>query len=141
MTTPQLPPTTGAALRCDVRRFPLITFTQIGTLGLPDVHYNIACLQAILQTNVPFVSVYDARAAGRHDPASNKTFNEHFKQLNAEMGRLCLGTAYVVDSVLLRMALRGFMLVMRPPFPYDVFSSITDAESWCQARLSAASAR
>jgi hypothetical protein len=123
------------ALRCDVRHFPLVTFTQKGTLSFADIHYNHGCLQAILRLNRPFASVYDARAGLRHDPAHNKAYSDVFHAVRGEMERLCVGVAYIVDSVLLRMALRGFLLVMRPPFPYSVTSSVDEAERWCQAQL------
>jgi len=69
----------------------------------------------------------------------NKEYNDVFTRIRDDIKRWCLGTAYVMDSVLLRMALRGFLLLMRPPYPYAVFSTPEEAERWCAQHLAASS--
>lgn len=133
LTTPAPPP--NAALRCDTSRFPIVVFTQTGMLKRPDIAYNLACYQEIFRRERRFVVIYDGRAGVRHDPTANKEYNDVFTHIRDDIARWCIGTAYVMDSILLRMALRGFLLIMRPPYPYAVFSTSAEAERWCTEQL------
>ncbi len=133
MSTPSRPPTDK--LIFDASRFPLLVVTQIGVLGEPEIAYNLACYQELFKRKQHFTTIYDARRGLRHDPAHNEAYTKSFKQILPEMGTWCLGVAYVMDSVLLRMTLRGFMFLLRPPMPYAVHSSMEDGERWCRERL------
>ena len=115
MSTPSRPPTDKLVF--DTSRMPLLVVTQIGVLGADEIAYNLACYQELFKRKQHFAVLYDARKGLRHDPAHNEAYTKSFNLIQGDMGTWCLGAAYIIDSVLMRMALRGFMLLLRPPCP------------------------
>ncbi len=58
-----------------------------------------------------------------------------FKKHEKKIAEVCLGSAYVVPSVIGRMILNGVFLINKPATPSAVVSSLAEAEKWTSERL------
>ena len=58
-----------------------------------------------------------------------------FKKHEKKIAEVCLGSAYVVPSVIGRMILNGVFLINKPATPSAVVSSLAEAEKWTPERL------
>jgi hypothetical protein len=58
-----------------------------------------------------------------------------FKKHEKKIAEVCLGTAYIVPSVIGRMILNGIFLINKPATPSAVVSSLAEAEKWTADRI------
>jgi hypothetical protein len=78
------------------------------------------------------------------EPHASMTKARHAKQqarwIGANQSRIrrhCVGTAFVLPSSLMRGVLRAILSMQSMPVEYAVFSTESQASTWCRARLDA----
>lgn len=122
----------------DARRELLIARVQQVT-RLPDVLAMMAGLEAYLERGASFAFLIDTRAEKEPPPpAARKRFVEFINEKRPALKESCVGFAFVLPSVLARMAFRGAFLVFNPPVPFQVYKEYDEAIGWCEERLSKA---
>lgn len=58
-----------------------------------------------------------------------------FKKHEKKIAEVCLGTAYIVPSVIGRIILNGVFLINKPATPSAVVSTLAEAEKWTSEKL------
>ncbi len=81
------------------------------------------------------VLIQDARNAGQSPPTQRKMQAEWLKKHEARLRNIALGTAFVIDSALVRGILTAILWLQPLPMPHEVCGTIEEALDWADKRL------
>jgi hypothetical protein len=86
-----------------------------------------------------YAVVFDARKSGNTPSSQRKAMTLWMKQHHDRFADRCLGVAFAMESVLVRMILKGILMVQPMPTTHVVCPTVEQAQAWCQEKLKAAS--
>ena len=125
-----------AAPKLDLSRRPLITVTFVGLATEAEFdEYLDEMTRMILERKEKTVTILDARASGRAPATPRKKQADWLKQHERELRRYSLGTAFVIDSPLVRGVLTAIFWVQPMATAYAIVGTLEEAERWAMARL------
>jgi hypothetical protein len=122
-------------IEVDDRPWPVVLLTSRGSSD--DAMFNgfLERLAELLAHGAPFAIVWDARAAGRSDPAHVAAQGRWLRE-NRDIVRARLaGIAFVFTSPIHRFVMSGVFLVQRLPTAYTVLTSLEEAREWADTRV------
>jgi hypothetical protein len=119
----------------DRSTWPVVTVTFLDRPTDEEFEAYLRELEALYENEEPFGLVFDARNAA-YLPRSYRQRQADWIDANRDMiERYLAGTAYVIDSVLLRNVLRAIFALQEQPVPYTVEGAMQDAYDWVGRRL------
>ena len=115
--------------------FPLVTVRFRGAQTLTEFEGYLAALAELYREGRPFGLVCDSRGAEAPPAVHRKLQADFIAQHGRLIRSLNLGTAFVIDSVLLRGALTAILWLQPLPCPHFVSGDVEEARRWARARL------
>ncbi len=120
----------------DRAEFPLVTVRYRGAQTLPEFEDYLKALAELYQEGRPFALVCDSRGA-EPSPALHRRMQADFIAQHERLIRsLNVGTAFVIESMVLRGGLTAILWMQPLPCPHFVCGDIESARRWARARLS-----
>jgi len=95
----------------------------------------LAILEDTLDRQHPHVVIFDNTNMQNPSKEVRLAYTDFFKKRQADLSQYCLGYAFVMDAILLRMALRSVMMIARPPNPIKLMASVEEARAWADQLL------
>jgi hypothetical protein len=129
------------AIEVDERRWPVVLLTARGSSDDAAFNAFLERLGKLLQHRAPFAIVWDARTAGRSDPAHVAAQGRWLRDNRDVVRARLAGIAFVFTSPIHRFVMSGVFLVQRLPTAYTVWTNLEDAREWAEARASRSPAR
>lgn len=84
------------------------------------------------------VTILDARRAVRNPATQRKKQAEWIERHTEQLRKYSLGTAFIINSPLVRGVLTAILWVRPLPTQHTVVSTMEEAEAWVQQQLAAA---
>ena len=119
----------------DASHWPLLVLRHRGVPTPQDMEVYLAQLDALLQRPEKRVILIDARQGGLAGPELRQRQVRWLADNESRRRQVALGTAYVVDSPVMRLAVSLALHLKPPPGPYMVASSLEQAVGWTAERL------
>ena len=119
----------------DRSEFPLVVVRYRGAPTNVEFASYLESLGELYRGGRPFGMVFDS-VGGESPPATHRKLQADFmlKYANA-IRALNVGTAFVIDSVVLRGALTAILWLQPLPCPHFVCAEVDDARRWVRGRL------
>jgi len=115
--------------------FPLIVVTFEGAVEDHEFDRYLARLDTLWQRQTRSVIVLDATHAARTPATQRQKQAEWLKENHALLRAYSAGTAFVIDSPLVRGGLTAILWLQPLPTPHVVVATLAEAERWARARL------
>ncbi len=124
-----------AAIGLDRTGFPLLVVTYPDHYSVAELEAHFVELRALLAEGRAYVMVQDLRASGLGDDAVSRNKGTAFmREVEEQTTRLCRGTALVVGSKIIRLALQGIFALTRPAYPYVILENMDEAMRWARQK-------
>lgn len=123
------------AIEVDDRPWPVVLLTARGSSDDAMFQAFLERLGELHRHGAPFAIVWDARAAGRSDPAHVAAQGRWLRENRDVVRARLAGIAFVFTSPIHRFVMSGVFLVQRLPTPYTVWTSLEGARGWAEARV------
>jgi hypothetical protein len=128
-------------IEIDDRPWPIVLLTSRGSSDDATFAEFLERLGELHRQPAPFSIVWDARAAGRSDPAHVAAQGRWLRENRDVVRARLAGIAFVFSSPIHRFVMSGVFLVQRLPTPYTVWASLDEARAWAEARVREVRAR
>ena len=125
------------SVEIDESRWPLVTVRFEGIVDDETFRAYLEGLAGLLRRGESYALLFDARHADRTPPVQRKMQAEWMQAHEAELRRLCVGTAFVITSPLVRGVLTAVLWISPMAMPHTVVSTVEEAERWLHASLRA----
>jgi hypothetical protein len=135
MTTTQA--ASGPAISFDERRWPLVRITFRGNASDDEFDGYLARMTQLVSRGQKIATLLDARGTGAVSPVQRKKQAEWQKRHADALRRNVVGTAFVIDSSLVRGALTAILWLSPLPQPHHVTATPEEAERWARHQLQA----
>lgn len=112
----------------------------VEVLGVPtDVAFAqfLRNYKTYLDRPEQYAVVFDARKAGNTPPSQRKAMAQWIEANRERFSQRVKGVAFVIDTLLVRMMLRGILMLQPMPSPHTVVEKPEEATAWCRERLAA----
>jgi hypothetical protein len=130
-----------AAPRFDLSCLPIVTVTFDGLATDAEFDaYLDTMSRTVLDRREMTVTILDARASGRAPASQRKKQADWLKQHEHRLRQYSLGTAFVIDSPLVRGVLTAILWVQPMATAYTIVGTLEAAERWAAEQLRAAGA-
>lgn len=123
------------AIEIDERSWPVVLLTARGSSDDATFNDFLARLGELFREASPFSIVWDARAAGRSDPAHVTAQGRWLRENRALVQTRLAGIAFVFTSPIHCFVMSGVFLVQRLPTAYTVCTSLNEAHVWAEERV------
>ncbi len=127
----------------DTRGWPVVVYRLGEGAAEADVDAFIAAGDAVLAREEPFAAVLDAGSLGGVAPGLRRRTIAWQQANRARLSHLCVGTAFVLPSPLLRFISMTILMLTDYPSPWRAFAHADDAIEWalrqCRHRVVAPS--
>ena len=127
-------------IRTSLSDFPIVEVTIDGRINEADFRIFADEQRALLARAKPYAQIADASRAEIVDPRVRKLMSDFLSETMAQASRLCLGTAVVVTSPLIRGGLTAVLWLVQTPYPIVAVGSRAEAVAFCQQKLGARAA-
>ena len=119
----------------DERRYPLILVRFRGTMS--DATADLHLTRSTRCVEDGWVWALIVEASYMHELGANqrRKFSSWIQTHRRALTQQCVCQAYVVPSIIQRMALRSILMISPMPVPNRVFNSVDAAADWCAQRL------
>jgi hypothetical protein len=125
-----------AAIEIDESRFPIVVVTFTGNATDAEFSDYLASMTAMMvRRGTHNVTILDARKSGVTPPKQRKMQGEWLKANKERLERQSLGSAFVIDSPLVRGVLTAILWIAPMPQAHIVVSTIEEAEAWAHRRV------
>lgn len=123
------------AWEVDTSRWPIVIHAVDGALTDQELEAYLREATLVLERGEKHVAIMDGTKASWVS-ARVRNSARTFQQTNRELlGRVCIGTVYVVPSAVLRFVVMTILLVGQLPMPYFVCETREEAIAWAEERL------
>lgn len=120
----------------DDHEFPLVTSTCPEEWSEAEMRDYFARMVKIHERDLRFAHIADVRKSGAMSNAQTRRLASEFQKEHTEVSaRLCVCTAIVADSRLLRGAITAINWLTPPSYPAKTMASLDDARAYCQQML------
>lgn len=117
------------------RGFPLIVVTFEGAVDDAQFESYLGRLDALWARKARAAILLDATRAARTPATQRKRQAEWLKANESSLRTHCAGTAFVINSPLVRGGLTAILWLQALPSPFIVVATLTEAERWARERL------
>ena len=122
-------------LTVDVASWPIVTLTTAGSPTDDQLRQHLKEIETqVLHQSRDFVQIIDQRKAETLHAGQRAIIAEHQLEMADLYGRYCRGEAYVASETM-----KGVMIAVfwqaKPPYPYQFFETLQDAEVWARQTL------
>ncbi len=119
----------------DRGEFPMVVVRYRGAPTLAEFQSYLAALEELYRGGRSFGLVFDS-SGGDSPPAMHRKLQADFMAKHERLIRaLNMGTAFVIDSVVLRGALTAILWLQPLPCPHFICGEVEEARRWVRARL------
>lgn len=119
----------------DTADFPLVRVTYEGHIDDNAFARHLEEYARLLERGQRYAVVFDATRAAR-PPAGQRRMQADFIRAHSdELGRLCVGGAFAINSTVVRGAMTAILWLSPMPFPYEICPDVDSAVRWTTGRL------
>ena len=119
----------------DRSSFPVVVVSYRGAPTTTEFETYLGALGELYRGGRPFGLVFDSTGA-ESPPATHRKLQADFiKRYEYSIRALNMGTAFVLDSMVLRGALTAILWLQPLPCPHFVCAEVNEARRWVRARL------
>lgn len=117
----------------DSSRWPLVKVTFAAhEPSMAEFDEYLNKMQSIYENTTPFVLVLDA-AKSKYLSSELRIKQGNWLKKNDKLIKdNCLGMAYYIPSMMVRIILNGIFLIQKPACPYVITSTLQEAEAWAR---------
>lgn len=125
-----------AKIEIDESRWPKVRITWPSTV-VDDAEFErvIDRISALTARREHYVIIHDARHAVRATPKQRAYAAAAQEKTADDAAHYLVGSAIVVSNPLVAGVVRAINWIAPPTYPQRIFSSLEDAEVWCNERL------
>jgi hypothetical protein len=135
------PSQTPAILTVDVKRWPIVVLTCVGSATDEQLNEHLREIEEkVLARAKPFVQIIDQRRAEWPNAIQRGIIADHQARMDAVYRKYCLGEAYIVNAEW-RKAMTAVFWLAKPPYPYVFLDTFDQATEWANARIKEAAAK
>lgn len=129
----------GVRWRCETKEWPLVVLDLPPDADPRAVEQESFYQQvdALLQRGQRFATLHDLRRAERLDAVRRKRFAEWMKAREAQLRRLIVAHAPVVETAVQRGAITALLWFVTPPTETRIFTDPLEARGWLRDRIAA----
>jgi hypothetical protein len=122
-------------IRIDESELPLLLVTFEGAATDAEFEAYLAAMSALLERRMITATVLDARRASGAGAAQRRRQAEWMKEHAALMRQYSAGTAFVIESALVRGVLTAILWLQPMESPHIVVATLSVARVWAKQRL------
>ncbi len=127
-----------AAIPIDDSRHPIVVVTFVGLATDAEFQdYLTRMEKMILSRRETNCTILDATRAGNTPPVQRRMQADWLKRNEDLLRQYSAGTAFVIDSSLVRGLLTAILWMSPMATPHTIVASLDEAESWAAAQLRA----
>jgi hypothetical protein len=116
--------------------WPLLTVTFTGVNSMQEFEAYLAKLSTYAQRGEKYIALFDSSAATTAPSMEQRQRQvEWIQQHEAHLRNCSLGSAFVIKSPFIRLALNIIYQIRPPPSPYLVVGDISTARGWAADRF------
>jgi hypothetical protein len=123
----------------DTTDLPLVYLSYIGSPSLADNQEMQRKFSELWSRNQKYIAISDLSAAINDDKPAQEQNARWMKENESKIRELCGGLAFVIPSPMIRAIIRTFFFLNKPPAPYVVVDTISEAKRWAQEQMAALS--
>ena len=123
------------AIEEDESRFPLVVIRFNGVASDAEFEGYLDRQSARIARDQVNAIVIDARRAGATPAKQRRRQAQWMREHAATLARWSVGTAFVIDSAMVRGLLTAILWVQPMPTPHVIVTTMEQAESWARAKL------
>jgi hypothetical protein len=124
-----------AHFQIDDSRSPLVVVRYVGRVDDDAFRAYLDSHRKVLDKGEPYALLADALEAGVPSPPQRRMQAEFLRVEQHRLARLCVGTAFIISSGVIRGALTAILWMQALPMPFTVLSTRAAGELWCRQRL------
>lgn len=125
----------GPLITFDDSVWPLLNVTFTGANSNEEFEAYLATLTKYRKRKERYLTIFDSRVAAAPTLHQRQRQVEWLKTHEAETRQLSLGSAFVITSPLIRLAMNIIYQLKPPPNPYHVVGDIEVARAWAADRF------
>lgn len=122
-------------IRIEAAAFPLVIVRWQGINSDAEVAAYLSAMTEVVRRPQRKVIIYDALQAAIPTSTHRRMQGEWLKQNQSVIERLGAGTAFVLESAIMRGALTAVFWISPVPNGHVVTASVEEALAWARARL------
>jgi len=120
----------------DNSAFPIVKVSFTGEKSTDlNFHHYLKALKECYSHQQPIAIIFEATKAVipkfSHQNQQANWIKENWTLIQNQ----CQGTAYIIPSLIIQIALKSILLLQKQPVPYKVFSIEKDGEDWLKSLL------
>jgi hypothetical protein len=120
----------------DNSAFPIVKVSFTGEKSTDlNFHHYLKALKECYSHQQPLAIIFEATKAVIPKFSHQKQQANWIKENWTLIQNQCQGTAYIIPSLIIQMALKSILLLQKQPVPYKVFSNEKDGEDWLKSLL------
>jgi len=120
----------------DNSAFPIVKVTFTGEKSTDlNFHNYLKALKECYSHKKPIAIIFEATKAVIPKFSHQNQQANWIKENWTLIQNHCQGTAYIIPSLIIQMALKSILLLQKQPVPYKVFSNEKDGEDWLKSLL------
>jgi hypothetical protein len=125
-------------IHVDDSLWPLVHVRFLGVPSTPQVEAYLARMTSLVERGEPYVSILDSSRMTGMGPPQQRHLQAAWKKRHAEQLKvLNLGTAFVITSPLVRLAVSTVFYLTPMHSPYLIAASLPQTVAWAVQRLEA----
>jgi hypothetical protein len=125
----------GPLITFDDSMWPLLNVTFTGASSNEEFEAYLATLTKYRKRKERYLTIFDSRVAAAPSLHQRQRQVEWLKSHESETRQLSLGSAFVITSPLIRLAMNIIYQLRPPPNPYHVVGDIEVARAWAADRF------
>ena len=120
----------------DNSAFPIVKVSFTGEKSTDlNFHHYLKALKECYSHQQPLAIIFEATKAVIPKFSHQKQQANWIKENWTLIQNQCQGTAYIIPSLIIQLALKSILLLQKQPVPYKVFSNEKDGEDWLKSLL------
>jgi hypothetical protein len=128
----------AVAYEMDESSFPLVVAVFRGPVQLDACDAFLGRLDSFCKERRHFSTIVDMSHGSAPSASERKYIAAGITSRRVALGRHCDGSAFVITNPLLRGAMTAILWVQPLPYPYEIFTTMEAARSYCAGLLKAA---
>ena len=123
-------------VQMDVSRWPLVVARYPDVLDDASQEAHFDDIRALLRRNERYAILLDLRRVSHGaDAKQRRRYADFLEETSPDLARLCLGTAYLTESLLTRGVLTAVLWLKPPVYPHMITGDEGKAMEWLHQKL------
>jgi hypothetical protein len=120
----------------DNSAFPIVKVSFTGEKSTDlNFHHYLKALKECYSHQQPLAIIFEATKAVIPKISHQKQQANWIKENWTLIQNQCQGTAYIIPSLIIQIALKSILLLQKQPVPYKVFSNEKEGKDWLKSLL------